>query len=188
MTGLRLPHAPGRLELPLERLWNGAACPDPSLRGRVWLAARPAGIEMAAAGPAPIRTPDAPPGTRVADLFEYDVVECFLAGEGGLYLEVELGPGGRFLVLGFDAPRRLADDHVDFDPELRFEQGRRGWSARIMLPWRIVPPGLRALNAFLIAGEPRRHLAYHPLPGERPDFHQPERFPSVRVDAGSPAS
>ena len=25
-------------------------------------------------------------------------------------------------------------------------------------------------------------LCYHPLPGPKPDFHQPERFPSVRLE------
>ena len=67
--------------------------------------------------------PPQPPHTRVADLYEYDVVECFLVGEGGRYLEVELGAGGHFLVLSFDAPRVLADAHEDLDPVLRFETG-----------------------------------------------------------------
>ena len=48
--------------------------------------------------------PDAPRGARVANLWEYDVVECFLVGPDGRYLELELGAGGHFLALLFDAP------------------------------------------------------------------------------------
>lgn len=109
------------------------------------------------------------------------MVECFLAGAAGRYLEVELGAGGHFLVLSFEAPRVRLDDHADLEPRLRFEPGEDAWRSTIELPEGLIPPGPHRLNAFVIASG--RFLAWHPLPGPEPDFHQPARFP--RVDLGS---
>jgi hypothetical protein len=147
----------------------------------VELSASDEGLELVASlphQPEP-RIPRAPRGTRVADLWEYDVVECFLAGEGGRYLEVELGAGGHFLVLSFSAPRVRSDSHEALRPSLDFASDARGWRARIRLDWTLVPRGLSALDAFAIAGG--HHLAFAPLPGPAPDFHQPARFPRVAL-------
>ena len=177
---LVIPRAPGRLVLPIERYWDGAPCPHAHLHGRVELAVLPDGLEITASlphQPTP-RIPEAPRGTRVADLWEYDVVECFLAGAGGRYLEVELGAGGHFLVLSFSAPRVRGDSHEALRPALDFASDERGWRSRILIERALVPPGLAALNAFVIAGG--AHLAYAALPGAAPDFHQPPRFPDAR--------
>ena len=121
-----------------------------------------------------------PSGTRVPDLWEYDVVECFLAGADGRYLEVELGAGGHFLVLSFSAPRRRSDGHEGLSLRIDYESDAQAWRVCARLPWPLVPPDLVALNAFVIAsGE---HLAYAPLPGSAPDFHQPAEFPRARLD------
>jgi len=106
------------------------------------------------------------------------VIECFLAGAGGRYLEVELGAGGHFLVLSFSAPRVRSDAHESLSLPVDFTSDARGWRSRVRLPRALVPPGLSALNAFVIAGG--AHLAYAPLPGSAPDFHQPARFPDAR--------
>jgi hypothetical protein len=179
---LFLPRAPGRLVLPIERFWDGTACPHAHLRGRVELAGRDDGLEVAASLPhQPVpRIPAVPRGTRVADLWEYDVVECFLVGAGGRYLEVELGAGGHFLVLSFSAPRVRSASHESLRPALDFGSDATGWRARLVLDWALVPPGLEALNAFVIAGG--AHLAYAPLPGGAPDFHQPARFPRAALE------
>ena len=179
---LIIPRTPGRLLLPIERYWDGAACPHAQLHGRVELAARDDGLELVASlphQPAP-RIPKAKAGTRVADLFEYDVVECFLAGADGRYLEVELGAGGHFLVLSFSAQRVSADSHEGLRPALDFASDAAGWRARLVLDWALLPPRLAALNAYVIAGG--AHLAYAPLPGSAPDFHQPARFPRAALD------
>ncbi len=175
-----IPRAPGRLVLPIERYWDGAPCPHAHLHGRVEIATCAEGLEISASlphQPAP-RIPAVPRGARVANLWEYDVVECFLVGEGGRYLEVELGAGGHFLVLSFSAPRVRSDSHEALRPVLDFASDDAGWRARIVLERAIVPPGLVALNAFVIAGG--AHLAYGSLPGPAPDFHQPARFVHAR--------
>ncbi len=178
---LTIPRAPARLRLPIERLWSGAPC-EAGMRGALELSLRGDVLalraELRRAGPP--RVPDAPPGTRVEGLWEYDVVECFLAGGGGRYLEVELGAAGHFLVLSFRARRVRADAHPAL--RLRAEHGRApdgAWWSRLSLPRRLLPPGVRAVGAFAIAGG--RYLAHHPLPGAEPDFHQPDRWPAARL-------
>lgn len=179
---LLVPRAPERLVLPVERHWDGAACPHVHLHGRVELSARDDGLELGASlphQPAP-RIPDAPAGTRVANLWEYDVVECFLVGADGCYLEVELGAGGHFLVLSFSAPRVRSDAHESLRPALDFARDADGWRAHLVLDWALVPTEITAVNAFVIAGG--AHLAYGPLPGSAPDFHQPARFPRAALE------
>jgi hypothetical protein len=177
---LVIPRLPGRLALPIERTWDGSPCPHAHLRGLVELAAREEGLEVRARlphQPAP-RIPASPRGARVADLWQYDVVECFLAGADGRYLEVELGAGGHFLVLTFSAPRVLADAHEALALPVDFARDAHAWRSRVVLAGWLVPRPLEALNAFVSAGG--AHLAYAPLPGPAPDFHQPARFPPAR--------
>lgn len=83
-------------------------------------------------------------------------------------------------MLSFSAPRVRSDSHEGLTLPLDFTSDARGWRARAVLDAALVPPGLCALNAFVIASG--AHLAYAPLPGPAPDFHQPARFPSVRVE------
>jgi hypothetical protein len=182
LTVLVIPHAPGRLVLAIERYWDGAPCPHAHLHGRVELSARADGLELAASLPhQPVpRLPPAALGERVSNLWEYDVVECFLVGEEGRYLEVELGAGGHFLVLSFSAPRSRSDAHERLRPELDFTRDAAGWRSRTVLEWQVVPQPLTALNAFVIASG--AHLAHAPLPGSAPDFHQPRHFPRARLE------
>lgn len=185
---LTIPRWPGRLVLPIERLWDGTPCADSRRHGRVELGALAEGLELAASGSlaSPPRIPVAPPGSRVAGLWEYDVVECFLAGGSGEYLEVELGPGGHFLVLSFSAPRVRRDEHRGLQLPVELEHSDDRWRARIVLDWALVPSPLAALNAFAILDA--THLAFAPLPGPAPDFHQPARFPAVRLSLEEPTS
>jgi hypothetical protein len=176
-----IPWSPARLTLALRRHWDGSPCHEPQLYGRAALSARASGlwIEGGLPDPAPGQRPDAPEGARVPELWHYDVVECFLVGEGGRYLEVELGAGGHFLVLSFDAPRQLADDHAQLRPALEHHRDARGWRTALTLPWAVVPSRVCGLDAFASArGE---HLAWSPLPGAAPDFHQPDRYPPARL-------
>lgn len=176
---LTIPRAPARLRLPIERLWNGAPC-DLPIRADVALSLAGDALELRASlrRPGAPRLPDAPPGTRVEGLWEYDVVECFLAGEDGRYLEIELGAGGHFLVLSFRGPRELADAHEALRPALEHGRGGQGESrVSVRLPASLLPEGLCAGNAFAIAAG--RFLAFQPVPGAQPDFHQPAHWPRL---------
>jgi hypothetical protein len=177
-----IPRAPGRLTLAIERHWNGAPCGARNLHGCVELSRSEDGLALVASlphQPTP-RVPSAPRGTRVADLWEYDVVECFLASADGRYLEVELGAGGHFLVLSFSAPRVRSDAHESLALPIDFAGDAAAWRAKTLLPWPLVPRPLSRLNAFVIAGGD--HLAFAKLPGSAPDFHQPGEFPRAALD------
>lgn len=160
--------------------WDGTPCTDARLKGTVDIEAWTQGLKIIARLPHQPEpsVPNAPPKTRVANLWEYDVVECFLVGEEK-YLEVELGAGGHFLVLDFTAPRVRANAYADFVPEMAYtaDAGEGCWEASVVIPWSMVPKGLRAMNAFVIVRD--HFLCYSALPGPKPDFHQPDRFPSI---------
>jgi Ser/Thr protein kinase RdoA (MazF antagonist) len=182
-----IPRAPTELALRVDRYWNGAACADERLHGAVTLSSTPEGLRITATLPhqrSP-NIPPHPPGTRVADLWKYDVVECFIVGSRK-YLEVELGAGGHFLVLDFcrRAPRVRDHEYERFRPVLHWlpaapeDAGR--WRSSVVIPWDMVPKRVCALNAFVIVRD--HFLAHHPPGGSQPDFHQPSAFPNARLE------
>lgn len=161
----------------IKTFWDGTPCENSLLRGTVDLKREENGLRITATlptQPGP-HVPKTPPMTRVANLWEYDVVECFLVGEEK-YLEVELGAGGHFLVLDFTAPRVRDQEYTDFVPDMTYDQdaGDGRWKASIVIPWEMVPKGLKAMNAFVIVRE--NYVCMSPLPGPQADFHQPDRF------------
>lgn len=179
---LLIPKAQGELSLHIDRLWDGSPCTDDRLWADVFIAHTKEGLLIRAQAPMlhEQKIPDAPMGSRVDGLWEYDVVELFFVGPGHQYLEIELGAGGHFLILGFDSIRHRSDDYESFAPILRFEKtNEKTWKSSVTIPWKLVPENLRALNAFAImAGQ---FLAYSPVPGEQPDYHQPDRYPSASL-------
>ncbi|MBI4598982.1 hypothetical protein HY734_02170 [Candidatus Uhrbacteria bacterium] len=179
---IMIPKQPDVLRLPVGRLWNGSVCPDKRLSGLVEVQQTEDTILVRARTPAlpARRIPDTPVGSRVDRLWEYDVMEVFFVDEDGQYLEVEIGPGGHYLVLGFEGPRCLVADFVDLPFTVRHEvRPDRSAVNELLIPRELFPTSLRAVNAFLIAGG--QYLAYHPVPGTQPDFHQPDTFPFARL-------
>jgi len=179
-----IPYTPKVLVLPIVTYWDGTPCTNARLHGVVTLGAEGEGLCITASLPhqeCPC-VPATPPRTRVANLWEYDVVECFVVGAEG-YLEVELGAGGHFLVLDFAAPRVRRNAYEAFVPRMTCTPclaGKPTWRSSILIPWSMVPMHVQGVNAYVIS---RHHyLCYHPLPGPEPDFHQPERFPYVRLE------
>ena len=69
--------------------------------------------------------PPEPPG-RLDGLWNYEVVECFLVGDSGRYLELEFGPYGHWLGLVLVEPRQRLRDDVEIKVESleRRESGR----------------------------------------------------------------
>jgi hypothetical protein len=179
---IHIPHHPQELHLRIDRLWDGSTCPDDRLWANLFVSQTKEGICVRAQGPMlhEQKIPDAPMGSRVEGLWDYDVIELFLVGPGHQYLEIELGAGGHFLVLRFDSIRRRSDSFESFVPILRFEKtGTKLWHSSLTIPWYIIPENLRAMNAFAImAGQ---FLAYSSVPGEEPDYHQPDRYPSASL-------
>lgn len=169
-----------RIDLTISHLWNGEPAPA-SEHARVRL--RDAGSTLHIAVAAPLHGDPAPPGLPgpVDQLWEHEVVEVFIASASGPdgarpYTEIELSPWGHHLVLRLQGIRRQVAGPLPLRYRVRHDSGRWLGAARIeasllpRLPWLV--------NAFAIhgSGPQRRYLAATPLPGERPDFHQPARF------------
>jgi len=122
--------------------------------------------------------PGLPPGPTPR-LWDYEVVEFFLVGGGGSYIEIELGPHGHHLVLSLGGPRELLADQLPLHYESRIEGVR--WTATASLSIDYLPEGPYRANACAIhgQGDERRYLSAVPLPGPEPDFHRIELFPAV---------
>jgi len=181
---LTIPKQPEKLSIRVDRLWNGDKCPDERVNCVFELSTVSDGLRIKVESPIlheqhiPI---EAAIGTRVEGLWNFDVVELFLVGPGHQYLEIELGAGGHFLVLGFDRIRHRSKDHANFQPVLQFHKTQqKTWVSELTIPWKIIPENLRAVNAFMIASG--QFLAYSQLPGDKPDFHQPDFYPTVCVE------
>ena len=174
-----VPDAPATLVLAITRRWDGAPLPD--LRARVSLSAERNGLWVEA-GMGHARTPRipaAPRGVRVEGLWEFDVVECFVVAADGRYFELELGAGGHYLALGFDAPRRRVNEFAREPLAVEWQSDAGGWRARCRVPRAWLPEPVVRVNAFAIAdGEFAVHT---PVGGAQPDFHRPHAFPELRV-------
>jgi hypothetical protein len=143
--------------------------------------------------------PPGPAGPLWA-LWNYEVVECFIVGGQGAYLELEFGPYGHHLALQLSAPRvieraflpikYLIEPHSETDD-------RSMWSASATLDRALLPPPIRAplsdgtqpqghrsdeyrVNAFACWGpeQERSYAVASPLGEGPPDFHRPHLFPS----------
>ncbi|MCK6523837.1 hypothetical protein L6R49_20715 [Myxococcota bacterium] len=127
--------------------------------------------------------PDAPPGPTWA-LWEHEVVELFVAGPGEdnavRYLEVELSPHGHHLVLTLTGRRNIVERCLPLDVTTRRLADR--WIAEAWIPPALLPEGPLRVNATAIHGQgaTRRYLSHVALPAAAPDFHQPQRFVTLR--------
>ena len=132
-------------------------------------------IESPYHGDAP---PQEPPGSTWA-LWEYEVVELFLVDEDGSYLELEFGPHGHFLGLRLAAPREMVSTHLKLDYRSHIVDKR--WFGKAFISAEHLPIKLSRWNAFAISGNgsARQYLTWSRLPGQYPDFHQPQHFPRV---------
>ena len=164
------------LECRIDQLWNGErAEPEECVR----IGAALDGDRLVVTLDAPYHAdpiPSAPPG-RCDRLWEFEVVEFFLVGAQGGYLELEVGPHGHWLAYRLDAPRSVIAPDVPVELERRLDGERWRARATVATEGLGLPPA--GWNAFAIhgQGQQRRYLAASPVPGPAPDFHQPERFP-----------
>jgi len=139
------------------------------------------GLEIRVDAPGP--SDPAPPGPAGPcwGLWEHEVVEVFVAGEGMSYTEIELGPHGHHLVLRLEGIRKVVQRELPLDYTVSSAEGR--WQGVARLDRDLLPRGPHRMNAYAIRGEAgaRRYLAWQPLPGAEPDFHQLSCFAPVGV-------
>lgn len=170
---VRRPRPP--LALPVTRTWSDEpARPDEQVALTLTFAPDAWIVEI----DAPLHgdpLPTAPPGPT-ARLWEHEVVELFVLGEGQRYLEIELGPAGHHLVLALQGCRNVVAEGFELLYEPTARDGR--WRGRAHIPLVWLPPRPDRINAYAIHGQgaERRYLAWSPTGGDRPDFHRLEHF------------
>jgi hypothetical protein len=119
--------------------------------------------------------PQAPPGF-VQELWEYELVEVFLLGRAGHYLEIELGPHGHYLVYYLSGVRQVERLVTPVQVHCAIQGDR--WLGEIVIDLDDLPEGLSHVNGYALHGQGagRRYLAANPVGGAAPDFHQPQDF------------
>ena len=169
------------LRLDIKQKWNGRPS---TKREQVIVAIEDDGDNLKIVVDAPFHgdpAPEAPPGSTPG-LWNHEVVELFIAGPDGAYLELEFGPYGHFLALSFSDVRvQSGGPH-----ELRYRTVvlKHSWIGTASVPRSLLPAGPHRVNATAIHGHPerrRRFLSAQVLPGDGPDFHQPEHFRAVEL-------
>lgn len=161
-----------RWVLRIEHTWDGDRVPDDEV---VSLTLELADTELIVRIDAPFHD-DPPPET--SDLWHHEVVELMLLGADDAYVEVEVSPHGKHLVLFLKGARNVVHRDVILEMHAAIDAERSRWRgvARVPLGW--IPFETRRLNAFATHGAEgrRRYLAWRPAGGARPDFHCLEAF------------
>ncbi|MBC8127564.1 MAG: hypothetical protein H8M99_10540 [Gloeobacteraceae cyanobacterium ES-bin-144] len=134
--------------------------------------------------------PKARPGIFQAELWKYDCAELFIADPvSGRYLEFNLAPNSAWWSCEFTAPL-VRDDEVDIPmPDvLSFSEiaADGAWLAAMTMPLDLLEARLNfgsqsRINVSMILEYPhQRFISATDLGGEKPHFHQPDRFSQVR--------
>ncbi len=119
--------------------------------------------------------PSAPIGPT-ANLWEHEVVELFIHGPDNRYTEIELSPSGHHLVLQLEGVRNTVASMLPIQFEATIHADR--WTGTAIIEKALLPDTPHRVNAAAIHGTDanRTYLSWVTLPGEAPDFHQPECF------------
>lgn len=165
------------MKLVIDALWDGQEAEETE---RVSVHLRDEGSGLRVRINAPWHRDPPPPGPLgpTDKLWEYEVVELFIAGAGEPtpYTEFEVGPYGHYLLLTLSDVRQT--DQTLLPAEVTVTRDRRGFEARIRIDAAHLPPRPWRVNACAIhgVGAERRYLSSVTLPGDAPDFHQPGQF------------
>jgi hypothetical protein len=169
------------LRVDIEQKWNGRPS---TKRERVIVTVQDDGDFLKVVVDAPFHgdpPPEGPPGSTPG-LWNHEVVEVFIAGDNGHYLELEFGPYGHYLALSFSGVREQSGGPHEL--HYRTVVLKHAWIGTARVPRTLLPPGPHRLNATSIHGHPvqrRRFLSWQVLPGEVADFHQPQHFAPVEL-------
>ncbi len=137
-----------------------------------------------------------PKDTEREHLYEEDCAEIFLGPDPGRlthYFEMEVGPLGHFFDIEIDRAAKSASKKSDVTWSGKLEIGARpergSRRAHLEIAIRapevtaaLAPNARLALGLFRMEGKgPRAYLAWSPARTERPNFHVPEAFGTLRL-------
>ncbi|KAI9563048.1 hypothetical protein GHT06_010505 [Daphnia sinensis] len=130
--------------------------------------------------------PGGVPGEPFMGLWDFEVIELFLANDENQYVEIELGPWGQHIVLLLNGVHKTIRHSLPLRYKViqRTESGR--WQGQAIIPASYLPPNVTKMNAYAIhgSGVKRTYEALYPVPQgqfENPDFHRLDFFRPVNV-------
>jgi alpha-galactosidase len=136
---------------------------------------------------------DSDPNGRRHHLWDRDVAEAFLQPEPArerFYREFEISPNGMWVDLAV-FPGGLADLKSGLERSVMLDEKSHTWCAELAIPMMALtanfdPTVVWRANFFRVEGrqEPRAYLAWQPTRTERPNFHVPSAFGTLRFDGG----
>lgn len=120
------------------------------------------------------------------ELWKYDVAEFFLRDpQSSHYLEINLAPNGAHWWAVFDRPLEAIPFPHDLAVQSTGYMTDSGWHAQLSLSLPALEKHFHfspdsPLNVNFILGSPEQQFfSAHPLPGEQPNYHQPDAFPPL---------
>lgn len=160
--------------LRIAHTWNGLPLSQAEII-RMELEWRPNGLLIDFEAPFYADPPPSHPPGPCPQLWEHEVVEVFVAHEQR-YTEIELAPGGQYLLLRLDGVRQIVSQGHLIRYRVYPSPGR--WQGTALIPPELLPPRPWRYNAFAIHGQgiTRRYAACFPVPGDQPDFHRLQHF------------
>ncbi|HKU39746.1 MAG TPA: hypothetical protein VJR89_16410 [Polyangiales bacterium] len=163
------------MQLAIERDWSGSPLPATEA---AWLAFERCDDQLEVRFDAPYFADPPPPWASgpTPGLWEYEVIELFLASAGDEYFELELGPHGHHLALQLRGVRNVVRSALPIVYSATIQGGR--YAGRAQVPLSYLPDQPVRVNAYLIhgSGSARSYAAHAPVPGAKPDFHRLECF------------
>ena len=119
-------------------------------------------------------------------LWNYDVVEVFVQGEGDVneYLEIQVSPLGQKFALYIHEPRVKTTHVTKLKSTAEAYDRQVGWDAKFVIYADEIPGDFSKLRANFFAclgnHDYREYYALNINKEEFPDFHRPELFEEIR--------
>lgn len=107
------------------------------------------------------------------DLWKRNVIELFLADKSGKYHEFNFAPNSTWWYSSFSAPR-IQSESEKFKIDLSINNSVNFWEINAVIPFKT--EDLDKFNVAWIVMNPLQYVSYTKLPGDEPNFHQPEYF------------
>lgn len=126
-------------------------------------------------------------GDFVEGLWEHDVVELFLAGSSGRYVEFNVSAQGAWWFMAFaDYRKRTSSDCERPEVSIQIDRSEQAWQVQLQFELTPIVAHLGEVTRVQIAGihhatETPVYLSSRTHLGGEPDFHHPSSF--SRVDS-----
>ncbi|GAA5496651.1 hypothetical protein Rhal01_02836 [Rubritalea halochordaticola] len=140
--------------------------------------------------------PQARPGQFQAELWKHDVAEFFLLDpQTGRYLEFNLAPNGAWWSAEFTAARVRAEEEDSPFPDVATYADLApdgSWMCAAAIPLKHLRerfnfgPETKLNAAFILNSPEQKFLSAAHLGDGEPDFHRPDKFPTVRFFHNTP--